>query len=69
MTQSVTGCISIENLPDTLNVKDVQMFLRISRALAYQLVNRSDFPKIRIGNIIRVPKNELLKWIEAQTKI
>lgn len=47
-----------------LTVKDVQSLLKVSRQTAYELVNRKDFPKIRLGRAIRVPKAQLEKWIE-----
>lgn len=56
-----------EELPTILTVEQVGHFLRISRGMAYQLVHRRDFPAVRIGRAIRVPREALLKWLEAQT--
>ena len=37
--------------------------LGISPPTAYALVNREDFPKIRIGRRIRIPREGLERWI------
>lgn len=52
--------------PWMLTVKDVQRLLKISRPEAYRLVNQRGFPAIRFGRAIRVPKDALVHWIEAQ---
>lgn len=40
---------SFDELPLTLNAEDVQAVMNISRAGAYTLMHREDFPTIRIG--------------------
>ena len=50
---------SFDELPLMLSVPDVAEVLGISRAGAYKLVHAEDFPKLRIGSRIVVPKEEL----------
>ncbi|MCL6601100.1 MAG: helix-turn-helix domain-containing protein [Alicyclobacillus macrosporangiidus] len=50
------------NLPFTLSVHDIAALLGISRTRAYQLVNENDFPKIRVGRRICVPRDAFLRW-------
>ena len=46
---------------------DVQRELNIGRNTAYELVNRADFPKIRIGRKIVIPREAFLRWLDQQT--
>ena len=54
---------SFDELPLMLSVPDVAEVLGISHAGAYELVHAEDFPKLRIGSRIVVPKEELREWI------
>ena len=51
----------------TLTVADLQQVLGIGRRHAYELVNRSDFPTIRLGRKILIPRAAFMRWLEAQT--
>lgn len=51
----------------TLTVREVQQALGIGRNAAYCLANRADFPAIRLGNKLIVPRDAFLRWLEAQT--
>jgi len=51
-----------------LNMKQLSDLLGISDASAYELVQEEDFPSLRIGKRIVVPKEELRRWISAHTK-
>lgn len=52
----------------TMNVSDLQQALGIGRNQAYDLVNRDDFPKIRVGRKILIPRDAFLRWLEKQTE-
>lgn len=58
---------SLDELPTTLNVKDVAIFLNISRAGAYNLVKKDGFPILKIGARIVVPKEAFIRWVEENT--
>ena len=51
-----------------LNMKQLSDLLGISDASAYELVQDEDFPSLRIGKRIVVPREELRRWISAHTK-
>lgn len=53
---------------EMLTVKDIQIFLKISRPKAYELVKSKGFPKIVIGRDIRIDKNDFFAWIEKLKK-
>lgn len=47
--------------------EDLIPLLGIGRAAAYNLVNRRDFPTIRVGRKILIPRDAFERWLEAQT--
>ena len=59
---------SYDELPLMLSVPEVAAVLGISRAGAYELVRRDDFPALKIGSRIVVPKEKFIGWIDSQTK-
>ena len=56
--------VNYEQLPLMLNAEDIKDVMNISRAGAYQLMHREDFPKIIIGKRIVVPRDKFLEWLE-----
>ena len=50
----------------TLSVAEVQQALGVGRNTVYELVSRNDFPKIRVGRKIIVPRDAFAKWLERQ---
>ena len=59
---------SYDDLPLLLNVKQLAELLGVSDSSVYELIQEDDFPSLRIGKRIVVPKEELRKWITAHTK-
>lgn len=57
-----------DELPLLLNVKQVASLLGISDSSAYELIQEDDFPSLRIGKRIVVPKENLQQWISDHTK-
>ena len=55
-----------DDLPLMLSVPDVAKVLGISRAGAYDLAHGKEFPSMKIGSRIIVPKDKFLLWIEKQ---
>jgi excisionase family DNA binding protein len=58
---------SYEELPLFLTAKTVAEVLGISVAEAYELLHQEDFPVLKIGSRLVVPKEKFLLWIESQT--
>lgn len=48
------------------SVEEMAEYLGISRAAAYQLANRADFPTLRIGRRMIIPVDRLEAWVDAQ---
>jgi len=57
---------SVDDLPVTMSVEDVSSMLGISRMAAYNLCRRPDFPAMRIGKRILIPKERFLCWMDSQ---
>lgn len=59
-----------ETLPDVLDAKLLASALSISKASkagAYQLLNRPDFPTLQVGGRKLVTKQKLALWMEQHT--
>ena len=53
-----------EELPEVMEVKDIQQFLKISRNTAYDLIKRKEFPTLKIGRLLRIRKGLFLEWFD-----
>jgi predicted DNA-binding transcriptional regulator AlpA len=60
--------VNYEQLPLMLNAEDIKDVMNISRAGAYQLMHREDFPTITIGKRMVVPREKFLEWLEANVE-
>lgn len=40
----------------------------LGKNTVYALVNRADFPKIRVGRKILIPRDALNRWLDKQTE-
>ena len=56
-----------EDLLGVLSVKELKDYLGISRAGAYQLLHREDFPTLHVASRLLVAKDKLLIWMEQNT--
>jgi excisionase family DNA binding protein len=52
----------------TMTVEEAATALGISRALAYESVQRGDIPCVRIGRRILVPRSRLMKLLDAASE-
>ena len=55
------------DFPDVLTAELLASALQISKSGAYALLNRSDFPTLRIGGRKMVMKKDLLEWLNSRT--
>lgn len=62
-------CKDFSDLPLMLTAPQLAAALGISRAGAYQLLNTSTFPTLKIGKRKLVPKDKLIAWIDRQTDV
>ena len=59
---------SYDDLPLFLNAAMVAKVLGIAPSSAYELIHEADFPVLKIGNRIVVPKEKFIQWMEQHTK-
>jgi excisionase family DNA binding protein len=58
-----------EDYPLVLTVADVMEILGIGKRVAYELMERKDFPMVRIGRLKRVNRDAFFNWIDEQGKV
>jgi excisionase family DNA binding protein len=51
-------------LPPVLTVAETAAFLRIGRSACYELVRTGAIPSVRLGRLIRIPRDALMAWLE-----
>lgn len=59
---------SYDDLPLFLNAEMVSAVLGVAPSSAYELMHEPEFPTLRIGNRMVVPKEKFVQWVEAHTK-
>ena len=57
---------SYNDLPLFLNANLVAETLGVSISSAYELMHDPDFPTLRVGNRMVVPKEKFIRWAEGQ---
>ena len=53
-----------EELPLFLNTETVAKVLGVAPSTAYELMHEADFPTLKIGNRIVVPKEQFIVWVQ-----
>ena len=66
MKQSVYK--TYEEMPLFLNAETVAKVLGIAPSSSYELMHEADFPVLKIGSRIVVPKEKFIEWVERHTK-
>ena len=58
---------SYDELPLMLNAETIKNVLGISISSVYELMHEKDFPSIKIGSRIIVPKDKFCEWIDKKS--
>ena len=58
---------SYDEQPQFLNAATVAKVLGIAPSSSYELLHEKDFPALRIGNRVVVPKEAFIRWVEQHT--
>ena len=59
---------SYDDLPLFLNAAMVVKVLGIAPSSSYELLHEADFPVLKVGSRIVVPKEKFIQWVEQHTK-
>ena len=59
-----SGIKSYDELPLFLNANMVAELLGVSISKSYDLMNERDFPALRMGSRVVVPKDKFRQWVE-----
>ena len=58
---------TFDDLPMFLSVPTVSKVLGISASSGYELMHEKNFPSIKIGSRILVPRDKLKEWLDEKT--
>lgn len=67
--KNITVTCSPNELPLILNASDVAAVLGISRAKAYQLFHRLDFPTLKLDKRLLVRRELFFQWLDKQAQV
>nr|WP_325301014.1 helix-turn-helix domain-containing protein [uncultured Oscillibacter sp.] len=59
---------SYDELPLFLNAATVAKVLGISPSSGYELMHEPDFPVLKIGSRMVVPKEQFVEWVSRRTQ-
>ncbi len=59
---------SYDELPLFLNAETVANLLGISISGSYELMHEKEFPSLRIGSRLIVPKEKFIEWANKQSE-
>ena len=57
---------SYDDLPLLLNADTVGKVLGVSPASTYELMHESNFPVLRVGSRMVVPKEQFIRWVNER---
>ena len=63
-----SSCKSYDELPLFLNATTVAKVLGVSPSSGYELIHEPDFPVLKIGNRLVVPKEKFVEWVSQHTQ-
>lgn len=58
---------SYDDLPLFLNAETIAKLLGISISSSYELMHEKDFPSLKIGSRLLVPKEKFSEWIDKKS--
>ena len=59
---------SYDELPLFLNAETVAKVLGVSPSSGYELMHEQDFPVLKIGSRMVVPKEKFVEWVSRRTQ-
>ena len=59
---------SYDELPLFLNAEMMAKVLGVSPSSGYELMHKSDFPVLKVGSRLVVPKRKFVEWVSRRTQ-
>ena len=59
---------SYDELPLFLNAETVAKVLGVSPSSGYELMHEPDFPVLKVGSRMVVPKEKFVEWVSQRTQ-
>lgn len=59
---------SYDELPLFLNAETVAKVLGVSPSSGYELMHEPDFPVLKVGSRMVVPKEKFVEWVSQHTR-
>jgi excisionase family DNA binding protein len=56
--------MTVEQLPEIMDVSDIQKYLGIGRRQAYELANSGKFRVLRVGRRIKIQRDTFIAWMK-----
>lgn len=56
----------LKDYTDVLTFKELKSILKVGKNKCYELLNQNVIPSLRIGNAYRIPKTNVIKFLENQ---
>ena len=60
---------SYDEMPLFLNAEMVAKALGVATSTAYELMHEKDFPALKIGSRLLVPKEKLRQWVDSKINL
>ena len=60
---------SYDELPLFLNAEMLAKVLGVATSTAYELMHEKDFPALKVGNRLVVPKENFKQWVETKINV
>ena len=58
---------SYDELPLMLNAETLTKVLGVAPSSAYELMDEKDFPTLKVGNRLVIPKEDFIAWVRSHT--
>jgi len=62
---TITHMTPLSSLPELLRPEEVAAILRCSKNLVYELVKRGELKSVRLGRLVRIPRDALRHSVEG----
>ncbi len=59
----ITRLTLLADLPQLVRVDEAAIWLGVSRGLVFELCRRGDLRSVRLGRLLRIPREGLTEWL------